>query len=79
MKLTKVNYVYYDSANSIYKLGQSIILNLDHVVSFTKYDLGKVNKEFEIGAIYSVETITNNNGYNLKLTGEALDRLMENT
>lgn len=76
-----VNRAFYDSIDGRFKFGQPVMLNLDHVVSISPTYMGfgqnVLMVESGMGAIYDVETLVNNAGYALKLTGVQLDKLFE--
>ena len=78
-QMFRAYYVFYDTENSIYKRGQRVILNMDHVVLVTEYNTFNAKKEDGLGKIFQVDTINNHSGYSLKVTSSYLEAQMEFT
>ncbi len=74
MKLFKAFYVYLE--NGEFKLGQPVIINMDHVVKFTKASI-KTSSEFGNRTIYWVDTTNDHTGNLLEVVSRFLDEQME--
>ena len=84
MNLISARYAIYHTGDMTYRLGKTVMLNLDHVVKIEVYmdnELPEnmtwnIKREPGMGVLYSVETINDHSGYALKLVSADIDKLM---
>lgn len=75
----KARAVYYDAKTSVFRNGEELIINANHIVRFQKTDMTNLKRIENMGIVFDVTTVIDTAGYTLRVTSNYLERLMEHT